>query len=225
MKNMFNKKVFSSWLLVFLTCLLLFNIINLKNNVMRYFFLHFFNYVDNYDTYKAYDTRDKKYDKYVYYTCNIEGKYYSGYSTGTKCEDKGGIFIAYKNNTKPIKRSYSIFEKYVSFDLDVNIENVEYDAFLTYNYLYDYEGVKKYHDTLNYSVYKKGHFKVDNLNGGLPKDSGLPDDFGFELVKERINKEILDPVFKDTKFTPNDWGMFNSSPMYYDLTYYRKIYE
>ena len=49
MKNMFNKKVFSSWLLVFLTFLLLFNVINLKNNVMRYYFLHFFDYVNKYE--------------------------------------------------------------------------------------------------------------------------------------------------------------------------------
>ncbi len=88
-----------------------------------------------------------------------------------------------------------------------------------YNYMYEGEYYKDLYDTLEYSIHEKNNYAIDN------KDGGLPEDFGFELVKEKINNQILAPVFKDTKFTPNDWGMFNCNPIYYDSPFYRRTYE
>ena len=110
MKNMFNKKVFSSWLLVFLTCLLLFNVINLKNNVMRYYFLHFFDYVDKYEKSEGFD------GDYNYYSCNINDEYHSSYISSDRCNDDDGIFVWYSNYTErtsviaaSLKKKFTLF--------------------------------------------------------------------------------------------------------------------
>ena len=213
MKNMFNKKVFSSWLLVFLTCLLLFNVINLKNNVMRYYFLHFFDYVNKYEKREGFE------GDYVYYSCNINDEYRSGYINGESCNEDDGIFVWYANYTERTSAIAASLKKYVYLILDITINDVEYNVWLMYNYMYEGEYYKDLYDTLEYSIHEKNNHAIDN------KDGGLPENFGFELVKEKINNQILAPVFKDTKFTPNDWGMFNCNPIYYDSPFYRRTYE
>ena len=65
----------------------------------------------------------------------------------------------------------------------------------------------------------KNKYDIDN------KDGGFPEYFGFKFVKDKINNEILATVFRNTKFKPNDWGMFNCNPIYYNSYFYRIVYE
>ena len=70
-------------------------------------------------------------------------------------------------------------KKKVYFIFDLTIDGVEYNVWLMYYYMYDGESNKDFYDTLKYSISEKSNYDIDN------KDGGLPEDFGFELVKEK----------------------------------------